>query len=141
MLQRYVLRAVIVSTFVFIAVAFIQISGGRSCNGHGARGFPQPQVRQSSHGVLQTTLQAAMARNLVQDPTTGETRAIDTPTYEGTIPGPTLRLKPGDTLDILLDNQLPLNPAQQRMGGVSTRPLDDQSAHAWADGVTPREWG
>ena len=141
MLHRHVLRAVIVSTFVFMVVAFIQISGGKSRNGHGSRGFPQPQVRQSSHGVLQTTLQAAIARNLVQDLTTGETRAIETPTYEGTIPGPTLRLKPGDTLDMLLVNQLPLNPSQQRMGGFPARPLDDQSAHPWADGVAPREWG
>jgi FtsP/CotA-like multicopper oxidase with cupredoxin domain len=141
MLQRHVLRAVIVSTFVFVVVAFIQISGGKSRNGHGSRGFPQPQVRRSSHGVLQTTLQAAIVRNLVQDPTTGETRAIETPTYEGTIPGPTLRLKPGDTLDILLDNQLPLNPAQQRMGGF---PHDPSTTNLHTHGMTvspPREWG
>ena len=83
---------------------------------------------------------AAIARNPVQDPTTGELRAVQTPTYEGTIPGPTLRLKPGDTLDILLVNQLPLNPSSSAWAGFP-RPLDDQSAHPWADGVAPREWG
>ena len=133
MLQRHVLRAVIVSTFVFMVVAFIQISGGKGRNGHGLRGFPQPQVRQSSHGTLQTTLQAAIARNLVQDLTTGETRLIETPTYEGTIPGPTLRLKPGDTLDMLLVNQLPLNPSQQRMGGF---PHDPSTTNLHTHGLT-----
>jgi hypothetical protein len=39
-----------------MVVAFIQISGGKSRNGHGSRGFPQPQVRWSSHGVLQMSL-------------------------------------------------------------------------------------
>ena len=110
MLHRYVLRAVVVSTFVFMVVAFIQISGGQGRNDHDLRGFPQPQVRRSSHGALQTTLHAAIARNFVQDPTTGETGLIETPTYEGTIPGPTLRLKPGDTLEMLLVNNLPPNP-------------------------------
>jgi FtsP/CotA-like multicopper oxidase with cupredoxin domain len=116
-----------------MVVAVIQISGGKSRNGHGSRGFPQPQVRQASHGVLQTTLQAAIARNLVQDPTTGETRAIETPTYEGTIPGPTLRLKPGDTLDMQLVNQLPLNPSQQRMGGF---PHDPSTTNLHTHGMT-----
>ena len=133
MLHRHGLRAVLVSTFVFMVVAFIQISGGKSRNGHGSRRFPQPQVRQSSHGVLQTTLQAAIARNLVQDLTTGETRAIETPTYEGTIPGPTLRLKPGDTLDMQLVNQLPLNPSQQRMGGF---PHDPSTTNLHTHGMT-----
>ena len=50
MLHRYVLRAVVVSTFVFMVVAFIQISGGQGRNDHDLRGFPQPQVRRSSHG-------------------------------------------------------------------------------------------
>ena len=95
---------------------------GQGRNGHGLRGFPQPQVRQSSHGALQTTLHAAIARNLVQDPTTGETRAIETPTYEGTIPGPTLRLKPGDTLEMLLVNNLPLNPHSSAWAGSRTTP-------------------
>jgi FtsP/CotA-like multicopper oxidase with cupredoxin domain len=133
MLHRYVLRAVVVSTFVFMVVAFIQISGGKSRNGHGLRGFPQPQVRQSAHGTLQTTLQAAIARNLVQDPTTGETRAIETPTYEGSIPGPTLRLQPGDTLDMLLVNDLPPNPLQQRMGGF---PHDPSTTNLHTHGLT-----
>jgi hypothetical protein len=55
MLQRHVLRAVIVSTFVFVVVAFIQISGGKSRNGHGSRGFPQPQVRRSQQFPLRVS--------------------------------------------------------------------------------------
>ena len=87
MLQRHVLRAVIVSTFVFMVVAFIQISGGKSRNGHGARGFPQPQVRQSSDGVLQTTPSCHCAQPRAGFDDWGNTRDRDS-TYEGTILGP-----------------------------------------------------
>jgi FtsP/CotA-like multicopper oxidase with cupredoxin domain len=45
-----------------------------------------------------------------------EHRVIHTPTYEGTIPGPTLSLEAGDTLSIDLVNDLPANPTIQRMG-------------------------
>jgi FtsP/CotA-like multicopper oxidase with cupredoxin domain len=39
-----------------------------------------------------------------------------TPTYSGTIPGPTLVLNPGDTLKINHVNNLPPEPADQRGG-------------------------
>src|SRR5438132_1539585 len=53
-------------------------------------GFPQPEVRRSSHGLLRTRLRAFIAPNEIVDQPTGETREINTPTFEGTIPGPTL---------------------------------------------------
>jgi FtsP/CotA-like multicopper oxidase with cupredoxin domain len=46
-----------------------------------------------------------------QPPTTVE---FHPPTFEGTIPGPTLEVKPGDRLSILLVNDLPANPANER---------------------------
>src|SRR5215471_9513699 len=46
-----------------------------------------------------------------QPPTTVE---FHPPTFEGTIPGPTLKVKPGDRLSILLVNDLPFNPANER---------------------------
>src|SRR4051812_32044700 len=57
--------------------------------------FPQPHQRRSHDGVLQTTLDARIADNELQDQLTGEIRAVHTPTFEGTIPGPTLVAKPG----------------------------------------------
>ena len=96
--------------------------GGRKCRGPISEtgtdpsGFPQPQVRRSRHGVLQTTLHACISTNEMLDqnaqpPTTVE---FHPPTFEGTIPGPTLKVKPGDRLSILLVNDLPLNPANER---------------------------
>ena len=52
--------------------------------------FPQPEVRQSQHRILETTLHARIADNQMTDQSTGETRTIHTATFEGTIPGPTL---------------------------------------------------
>ena len=79
-------------------------------------GFPQPQVRQSSGRKLHTTLTAQITTNMLQDATTGQTSVIQGPTYEGTFPGPTLLVQPGDTLNIDLVNNLPANPHSHRGG-------------------------
>ena len=78
--------------------------------------FPQPEVRESSGGMLKTTLHARIADNMMVDNFSGDHRVVHTPTFEGTIPGPTLSLKPGDTLSIDMVNQLPANPTVQRTG-------------------------
>lgn len=64
----------------------------------------EPPVLRSANGLLSTTLTCQMAGNVFN--------GLDllTRTYNGTIGGPTLRVKPGDTLRVLLDNQLPVNP-------------------------------
>ena len=91
--------------------------GGRRCRGAiseaGADlGFPQPQVRRSHDGVLGTRLHACISTNemLDQNAQRPEIVKIHPPTFEGTIPGPTLEVKPGDKLSILLVNDLPANP-------------------------------
>jgi FtsP/CotA-like multicopper oxidase with cupredoxin domain len=66
--------------------------------------------------VLRTTLRASIAPNKLEDQFSHETRWVDTPTFEGTIPGPTLLVEPGDTLSIDLVNDFPPNPKIQRMG-------------------------
>jgi FtsP/CotA-like multicopper oxidase with cupredoxin domain len=63
----------------------------------------EPEVRRSANGVLQTTLRVAYAYKEI-----GGYR-LSLRTYEGNIPGPTLRLRPGDTLRIRLVNELPPN--------------------------------
>src|SRR5262249_41471445 len=63
----------------------------------------EPEVRRSANGVLQTTLRMQYAWKDI-----GGYR-LYMRTYEGTIPGPTLRVKPGDTLRIKLVNDLPPN--------------------------------
>ena len=96
--------------------------GGRKCRGWSSEagtdpsGFPLPQVRRSDHGVLRTTLHACISTKEMLDqnaqpPTTVE---FHPPTFEGTIPGPTLEVKPGDRVSILMVNDLPGNPPGER---------------------------
>ena len=63
--------------------------------------FQEPPIRQSKNGVLETTLtvtsQVFRAEGALQ---------VQTRVYEGNIPGPTLRVKPGDVLKIHLVNNL-----------------------------------
>lgn len=61
----------------------------------------QPTTRDSSGGVLDTTL--SLEYGNISGPHYTLTNAR---LFDGTFPGPTLRLNPGDTLRILFDNQL-----------------------------------
>jgi FtsP/CotA-like multicopper oxidase with cupredoxin domain len=61
----------------------------------------QPEVRAAENGVLETALRVDYAYHDI-----GGYR-LSMRTYEGGIPGPTLRAKPGDTLRIRLRNDLP----------------------------------
>jgi FtsP/CotA-like multicopper oxidase with cupredoxin domain len=72
--------------------------------------FCEPRVRRSIDGVLDTTLEARFALNCI-----GGTK-VWTRTFEGTIPGPTLRVKPGDTMRIRLINNLPPVPHHDTPG-------------------------
>jgi FtsP/CotA-like multicopper oxidase with cupredoxin domain len=98
--------------------------------------FPEPELRRSSDGVLDTTLDARIADNQVRDQVTGETRTIHTPTFEGTIPGPTLEVRPGDTLSINLVNDLPPNPPNQR-GGFFPHDFHTLNLHTHGLQVSP----
>lgn len=71
-----------------------------------AKGDPlvEPEVRSSANGELRTTLRVGYTYKDI-----GGYR-LSLRSYEGTIPGPTLRLRPGDTLRIRLINNLPPNP-------------------------------
>lgn len=63
----------------------------------------EPAVRRSANGVLQTSLRCSYAYREV-----GGVR-LYLRSYEGGSPGPTLRLKPGDTLKVRLTNDFPPN--------------------------------
>src|SRR5262249_39157986 len=65
--------------------------------------FIEPAVRRSAHGELNTTLRMRHAYETIGG------HRLYVRTYEGTVPGPTLRLKPGDKLRIRLINDLPPN--------------------------------
>ena len=82
----------------------------------------QPEIRQSANGVLSTTLEAVLATNSVLDADTGLETVVETPTYEGRLTGPTLRVKPGDRLEIEVINSFPSNPEQSRRGAFPHEP-------------------
>lgn len=65
-----------------------------------ADAFPEPEVRSSASGFLNTTLRASTVPAIVQG------QIVFTSVYEGTFPGPTLKVRPGDFLRIELINDL-----------------------------------
>src|SRR5438552_3904951 len=116
--------------------------GGRRCRagfseaGADPSGFPQPEVRRSRHGVLRTTLHACISTNEMLDqnaPPPGKIVKFHPPTFEGTIPGPTLEVKPGDSLSILLVNDLPFNPPNERDNAF---PHDEYTLNLHTHGLT-----
>jgi FtsP/CotA-like multicopper oxidase with cupredoxin domain len=65
--------------------------------------FVEPEVRRSANGELNTVLRMQYAYKTIGG------YGLYVRTYEGTVPGPTLRLRPGDVLRIKLINDLPPN--------------------------------
>ena len=65
--------------------------------------FVEPEVRRSANGELNTTLRMQYAYKNIGG------HRLYVRSYEGAVPGPTLRLKPGDVLRIKLINDMPPN--------------------------------
>ena len=85
--------------------------------------------------VLRTALHACISTNemLDQNAQPPETVEIHPATFEGTIPGPTLKVKPGDKLSILLVNDLPSNPTNERDHAF---PHDENTLNLHTHGLT-----
>ncbi|HKA55919.1 MAG TPA: multicopper oxidase domain-containing protein, partial [Candidatus Binatia bacterium] len=132
MLRGSLQRAGVASAMLLFVIVSPKTSEGQSNDAQGFHEFPQPEVRRSARGFLTTTLEAKITDNVIQDPHTG-LHTVRTPTYEGTIPGPTLRVKPGDVLAIRLINNLPANPEQERMGAF---PHDRYTTNLHTHGFT-----
>lgn len=69
-------------------------------NGVSGQPLIEPVVRASSNGVLETTLEAKLG------PATVAGQPVTSFVYEGSFPGPTLSVKPGETLKVKLVNGL-----------------------------------
>lgn len=76
--------------------------GNGNVNGPVPPAFVQPTVLRSTNNTLDTTLQVKLTSNL----TVGPVNTVKLRTYNDQLTGPTLRVKPGDKLRILLDNKL-----------------------------------
>ncbi|HEU0316728.1 MAG TPA: multicopper oxidase family protein, partial [Solirubrobacteraceae bacterium] len=78
-------------------------------------GFPEPPMRFSTGGVLDTTLSAAPATIPIDG------KPVQVMEYDGSLPAPTLVLCPGDRLTVHLNNQLPL-PTNLHVHGLHVSP-------------------
>jgi FtsP/CotA-like multicopper oxidase with cupredoxin domain len=91
----------------------------------------QPEVRQSVDGKLTTTLHVAYAYA-----DTGGYR-LSLRTYEGAIPGPTLRVQPGDVLRVTLINDLPPNRAEMPLNTDLPHHFNTTNVHVHGLHVSP----
>jgi len=91
----------------------------------------EPEVRRSVNGVLDTTLACRYAYLNV-----GGYR-LHMRTYEGVSPGPTFRVKPGDTLKIKLVNELPPNRDLTPTDVATPHQLNTTNLHTHGLHVSP----
>jgi suppressor of ftsI len=75
--------------------------------------FPEPEVRHSKNGLLDTRLRAATGPTQINGQTQG------TSVYEGSFPGPTLVFCPGDTVRVRLENALDPGSFTGHMAGFT----------------------
>ncbi len=71
---------------------------------YGGAAFQNPPVIRSANGVLRTTLNLAYADNAIAG------CPVRLRNYNGALVGPTFRVKPGDTLVVTIENDLPPEP-------------------------------
>jgi FtsP/CotA-like multicopper oxidase with cupredoxin domain len=101
---------VVVAVVAMAAGGALATARGRSdCHTHAPPiihdGFPEPPVRYSRNGLLDTRLRASVGRVLINH------RRVTAMNYEGSFPGPTLVICAGDKLIVHLQNDLsePMN--------------------------------
>lgn len=109
--------------------AFRTSSAGTGGGGAGAApgALPQPPVRTSVDGELRTTLVCS------SQPVGAGGASLPGMVYEGAAPGPTLRLRPGDTLRLELVNQL--EPSADTGMGMGMAGMDPATTNLHTHGL------
>lgn len=92
-------------------------SGGGEALG-GGRELVQPEVLSSRDGALDLALEAAPARVRIG------ARTAHVQAFNGSLPGPTLRVRPGDTLRVAMTNGLEA-PTNLHVHGLHVSPEDN----------------
>jgi len=113
----------VIGIFLLIGTISFWSMGGCSSNNNSGDDFPQPPEVNSKNGVLKTDLETIIATNFIENSETGEIDEVNTPTYNEDLIGPTLRIKPGDSIQIDLINNFPDNPEDQRLGAFPKNPF------------------
>lgn len=111
----------VIGIFLVITVISFWSMGGCSSNNNGDS-FPQPPEINSQNGLLSTTLETIIATNFIENSATGEFDQVNTPTFNEALVGPTLRITPGDSIQIEMVNSFPENPGNQRLGAFPKDP-------------------
>lgn len=103
---------------------------------YGGAVFENPEVIQAAGGVLDVSLEVKYGEY-------GDNHIANCPvhlrSYNGKLVGPTLRAKPGDTLQIIIKNMLPPNPAHQDMSqphDFNTTNLHTHGLHVSPAGIS-----
>ncbi|MCK5391794.1 MAG: multicopper oxidase domain-containing protein [Deltaproteobacteria bacterium] len=112
-----------VAVFILIGAVSFWSMGGCNNSGSGGDSFPQPPEVNSQNGVLKTILETLIATNFIENSETDEIDEVITPTYNEALVGPTLRINPGDSIQIDLINNFPENPENQRLGAFPKDPF------------------
>ena len=81
----------------------------------------EPDMLRSSSGLLKTTLRVVRARNRIG------ADEVELRSYNGQLVGPTLRVKPGDRLEITLVNELA--PRSVGAGSHDSKAVGGHGAH------------
>lgn len=109
---------------------------GVSCSGGGSSDtLVQPEVRSSVGGSLDTLFNMAFAPNEVGGLDGGQ--SIFTRCYEGVVPGPTLRVTPGDVLNVTLSNNFPPNTDPQPVNQSLPHNINTTNFHTHGLHVDP----
>ena len=128
---------------------FIKRGAGAAAFGAGAafiQGCPKNnfirkiETRSSVNGLLDTDLTVRLAQNRIG------TDTLFSRTYEGSIPGPTLEVQPGDTLRLRITNELPDDHGKSAMsllesgkgmdhGGFNTTNFHTHGLHVSPKGI------
>ena len=93
---------------------------------------PGAETRRSRHGLLKTKLRVRYASNRIGDV------PVVTRTFDGRIPGPTLRVRPGDTLQVRLFNDLPPEADEHPMDMNMPHGFNTTNLHTHGFHVSPK---
>lgn len=92
--------------------------------------FVQPPVRRSENGFLSVLMQFDFTTNAVGTPF--GVKNFSSRTINGTLAPPTIRLKPGDRLELPIDNLLPAdNDSNSPTWQGPVAPADENTPHEW----------
>ena len=100
---------------------------------HGLKPFKEAKLLRSSNGVLDVTLRVAYAKNFLAG------CELNHRSYNGSLIGPTLRLRPGDKLRVKVINDFPANQKHPKSDDHNSPPHkpNDTNLHTHGLHVSP----